>query len=41
MAEQTDPVRRRVALKVIKLRMDTKQIIGRFEAATSEPSRWM
>jgi serine/threonine protein kinase len=32
MAEQTDPVRRRVALKVIKLGMDTKQVIGRFEA---------
>jgi serine/threonine protein kinase len=32
MAEQTVPVRRRVALKVIKLGMDTKQVIGRFEA---------
>ena len=32
MAEQTDPVRRRVALKVIKLGMDTKQVIARFEA---------
>ena len=32
MAEQTEPVRRRVALKVIKLGMDTKQVIGRFEA---------
>jgi WD40 repeat protein/serine/threonine protein kinase len=32
MAEQEEPVRRRVALKVIKLGMDTKQIIGRFEA---------
>ncbi len=32
MAEQTDPVRRRVALKVIKLGMDTRQIIARFEA---------
>src|ERR1051326_1355811 len=32
MAEQSVPVRRRVALKVIKLGMDTKQVIGRFEA---------
>jgi serine/threonine protein kinase len=32
MAEQEVPVRRRVALKVIKLGMDTKQVIARFEA---------
>jgi serine/threonine protein kinase/tetratricopeptide (TPR) repeat protein len=32
MAEQEEPVRRRVALKVIKLGMDTKQVITRFEA---------
>jgi WD40 repeat protein/serine/threonine protein kinase len=32
MAEQQEPVRRRVALKIIKLGMDTKQVIGRFEA---------
>src|SRR5512138_3166653 len=32
MAEQQEPVRRRVALKVIKVGMDTKQVIGRFEA---------
>jgi serine/threonine protein kinase len=32
MAEQRVPVRRRVALKVIKLGMDTKQVIARFEA---------
>src|SRR6267378_31310 len=32
MAEQTEPVRRRVALKVIKLGMDTQQVIARFEA---------
>jgi len=32
MAEQEDPVRRRVALKVIKLGMDTKNVIARFEA---------
>ena len=32
MAEQKEPVRRRVALKIIKLGMDTKQVVGRFEA---------
>jgi eukaryotic-like serine/threonine-protein kinase len=32
MAEQEEPVRRRVALKVIKQGMDTKQVIARFEA---------
>jgi serine/threonine protein kinase/tetratricopeptide (TPR) repeat protein len=32
MAEQQKPVRRRVALKVIKLGMDTKSVIARFEA---------
>jgi len=32
VAEQTEPVRRRVALKVIKLGMDTKQGVARFEA---------
>ena len=32
VAEQTEPVRRRVALKVIKLGMDTKAVIARFEA---------
>lgn len=32
MAEQDEPVRRRVALKVIKLGMDTKSVITRFEA---------
>ncbi|MEM6569856.1 MAG: serine/threonine-protein kinase [Planctomycetota bacterium] len=31
-AEQTEPVRRQVALKVIKLGMDTRQVIARFEA---------
>src|ERR1017187_6105845 len=31
MAEQTEPIRRRVALKVIKLGMDTRQVIARFE----------
>jgi eukaryotic-like serine/threonine-protein kinase len=32
MSEQEEPVRRRVALKVIKLGMDTKSVIARFEA---------
>jgi tetratricopeptide (TPR) repeat protein len=32
MAEQTDPVRRKVALKVIKSGMDTRQVVARFEA---------
>ena len=32
MAEQTEPIRRKAALKVIKLGMDTRQVIARFEA---------
>ena len=32
MAEQTEPIRRKVALKIIKLGMDTKSVIARFEA---------
>jgi serine/threonine protein kinase/Tol biopolymer transport system component len=32
MAEQTKPISRRVALKIIKLGMDTKSVIARFEA---------
>jgi eukaryotic-like serine/threonine-protein kinase len=32
MAEQHEPVRRQVALKVIKLGMDTRSVIARFEA---------
>ena len=31
-AEQRKPVKRRVALKIIKLGMDTKQVVARFEA---------
>jgi len=31
LAEQTEPVKRRVALKVIKKGMDTRQVIARFE----------
>src|SRR5262245_19898638 len=32
MAEQVEPVKRRVALKIIKPGMDTRQVIARFEA---------
>jgi serine/threonine protein kinase len=32
VAEQTQPVRRRVAMKVIKPGMDSKQVVARFEA---------
>ncbi len=32
MAEQEDPVRRRVALKIIKWGMDTREVVARFEA---------
>jgi len=32
MAEQTEPVKRKVALKVIKHGMDSRQVIARFEA---------
>jgi eukaryotic-like serine/threonine-protein kinase len=32
MADQQSPVRRRVALKIIKAGMDTRQVIARFEA---------
>jgi serine/threonine protein kinase/tetratricopeptide (TPR) repeat protein len=32
LAQQEAPVRRRVALKIIKLGMDTRQVIARFEA---------
>ena len=36
LAEQDQPIHRLVALKVIKLGMDTEEVIARFE---SEPSR--
>jgi len=32
LAEQEQPVRRRVALKLIKIGMDTRQVVARFEA---------
>ncbi len=31
MAEQKEPLKRRVALKILKLGMDSKQVVGRFE----------
>jgi hypothetical protein len=40
MAEQEEPVRRRLALKVIKLGMDTKQVIARFEAERQQHERF-
>ena len=36
-AEQTEPVRRKVAVKLIKLGMDSKQVLARFEA---DPPSW-
>jgi hypothetical protein len=32
MAEQTEPVHRKVALKIVKAGMDTREVIARFEA---------
>jgi serine/threonine protein kinase/WD40 repeat protein len=32
MADQTEPVKRRVAFKIIKLGMDTRSVVARFEA---------
>src|SRR5277367_4946890 len=32
LAEQTQPVRRRVAVKLIKAGMDTREVVGRFES---------
>src|SRR5262249_11862606 len=32
LAEQTQPIRRRVALKLIKQGMDTRRVVARFEA---------
>jgi len=32
MAEQSEPVKRRVALKIVKLGMDSRQVVARFEA---------
>src|SRR5271166_6341269 len=35
LAEQQQPVRRKVALKILKPGMDTRQVIARFEAVRS------
>ena len=32
LAEQNEPVKRRVALKIIKVGMDTREVVARFEA---------
>ena len=40
MAEQEKPVRRRVALKIIKPGMDTSQVIARFEAERRRSPSW-
>ena len=32
LAQQSEPVRRRVALKIVKLGMDTREVVARFEA---------
>ena len=32
MAEQQEPIKRRVALKIVKVGMDTEEVIARFEA---------
>ena len=32
VAEQEKPIQRRMALKIIKLGMDTRQVVARFEA---------
>ncbi len=32
LAEQTEPISRQVAVKIIKLGMDTRQVVARFEA---------
>src|ERR1041385_9147100 len=32
MAEQKQPIKRRVALKIIKVGMDTREVVARFEA---------
>ena len=39
MAEQEQPVRRRVALKIIKRGMDSGQVVARFEAERRQSTR--
>src|SRR5260370_3602270 len=38
MAEQQEPIRRKVALKVLKPDMETKQLVARLEAERETPS---
>jgi hypothetical protein len=38
MAEHEEPVRRRVALKILNLGMDTRQIVARFESERQAPA---
>src|SRR5258708_33150625 len=38
LAEQVRPVRRQVALKIIKAGMDTAQVVARFEAERQAPA---
>ena len=40
LAEQTEPIRRRVALKLIKAGMDTKEVLARFESERRRWRRW-
>jgi hypothetical protein len=40
LAEQTRPVRRKVALKVLKPGMDTRQVVARFEAERQALALW-
>ena len=35
LAEQKQPVRRRVAVKLIKVGMDTREVVARFRVGTS------
>jgi hypothetical protein len=37
MAQQTEPVKRPVAVKLIKLGMDSKQVLTRFESKRNSP----
>jgi serine/threonine protein kinase len=39
LAEQREPVRRQVALKIIKLGMDSQQVVARFKRLASTPRR--
>lgn len=37
LAEQHEPMRRPVALKVVRFGLETKQVLARFEAETTRP----